>query len=704
MVDREQPKPPAARKMPQTFVRHGDERIDEYYWLRDRKNPGVIEYLEAENRYTTEMLRHTETLQKRLFEEMKARNKDADTSVAERIDDFHYYYRTEAGRQYPVHCRKKGGPEAAEEIILDLNDIAAGNSFFKVSLVKASPDHKKLVYLADMDGSERYTLFMKDLSTGEMLQDQITNTHDVEWANDSATIFYSTMDKEYRPDKVWRHVLGSDPRNDVLVFHEDDARFYYLEVTKTKSRKFILITIESATTSEVRYLPADTPDEPFKLFRPRKHLIEYFVLHMGHTFYVVTNEDAINFKIMAVPDDNVSHENWRELIPNRNDVVIDVSDPNPWVEPFEDHLVVFERRNAQGRIRVYSLEDMSSHTIDFGEEVYFAMPVTNQNPDSNKLRVKYWSLVTPTTEFEYDLDSRKLHLLKKDEIPGYDPDEYAAEMAWATSTDGVKIPVSIVHKKGLKKDGKNPCYLYGYGAYATFEWATTGFNTNLVSLLDRGFVYAYAHIRGGGDMGRKWHHDGRLLNKINSFNDFIACAEHLVKEGYTSPERLAIRGRSAGGLLMGAVTNMRPDLFKVVVAEVPFVDGITTMLDPTIPLTVGEFEEWGNPAEKEHYDYIKKYSPYDNLARKAYPNILVTAGLNDSRVGYWEPAKWVAKLRAMKTDDNLLLFRIGIVEGHAGASGRYDHLRWFACMYAFILDCLGISDPSPEVVPSRPSQ
>ena len=702
MADKATPRSPVARKVPKILVTHGDERVDEYYWLRDRSNPGVIEYLEAENRYTYEMMRHTEALQKKLFEEMKARNKDTDTSVPERIDDFYYYYRTEADKQYQIHCRKKGGPEAAEEIILDLNNVAAGNSFFKVSLVKVSPDHKRLVYLADMEGSERHTLFVKDLSTGDMLQDQIKNTHDFEWANDSTTIFYSTMDREYRPDKVWKHVLGTDPKDDVLVYHENDARFYYLEVSKTKSRRFLLITIESATTSEVRYMPADTPEEPFKLFRPRKHMIEYFVLHMGNTFYVVTNEDAVNFKIMAVSDDDIARGNWKELVPHRADVAIDVSDPNPWVEPFEEHLVVFERQNAQGRIRVYSLKDKSSHTVDFGEHVNFAMPIPNQNPDSNVLRVRYWSLITPTSEYEYDLDARKLHLLKRDEISGYDPDKYTAEIAWATSKDGVKVPVSIVHKKGLRKNGNSPCYLYGYGAYATFEWATTGFNTNLVSLLERGFVCANAHIRGGGDMGRKWHHNGRLLNKINTFNDFVACAEYLVKEGYTSPQKLAIRGRSAGGLLMGAVTNMRPDLFKVVVAEVPFVDAITTMLDPTIPLTVGEFEEWGNPAEKEHYDYIKKYSPYDNVTRKSYPNMLVTAGLNDSRVGYWEPAKWVAKLRAMRADDNLLLFRVGIVEGHAGASGRYDHLKWFACMYAFILDCLGINEPVAQVVPSRP--
>ena len=690
MVEKDTPKPPLARRVPTVLAKHGDERIDEYYWMRDRKNPGVIEYLEAENRYMTEMMKHTEALQKKLFDELRARNKDTDSSVPERIDNFYYYTRTEADKQYPIYCRKNGSMDASEQVILDLNAVAGGNSFFKVSLVRPSPDHTKLVYLADAEGSERYTIFVKDLESGETLPDQIANTHDAEWANDSRTLFYSTMDKEYRPDKVWRHVLGSDTKNDVLVYHEEDARFYYLEVRKTKSRKFILITVESATTSEVRYLPADRPAESFMLFQPRKQFVEYFVLHLGSTFYVVTNEDAVNFKVMTVPDNDIARKDWKELIPARDDVAIDVSDPNPWVEPFERHLAVFERQKAQGRIRIYSLEDMSSRTVDFGEQIYFVMPITNQNPQSNVLRIRFWSMVTPTSEYEYNLDTRELKLLKRDEIPGYDPGKFTSEMLWATSKDGVQVPVSVVYRKELRKNGRNPCYLYGYGAYAAFEWAKSEFNTNIISLLDRGFVCAHAHIRGGGDLGRRWHHDGRVLTKINSFYDFIACAEHLIKEGYTSPDLLAIRGRSAGGLLMGAVTNMRPDLFKAVIAEVPFVDAVTTMLDPTIPLTIGEFEEWGNPEQKEHYDYIKRYSPYDNVSRKAYPNMLVSAGLNDSRVQYWEPAKWVARLRAMKTDDNLLLFRVGITEGHAGASGRYDHLRWFACMYAFILDRLGI--------------
>jgi len=395
---------------------------------------------------------------------------------------------------------------------------------------------------------------------------------------------------------------------------------------------------------------------------------------------------------MEAPVSDPSKSNWKEVVPHREKVSIDVSDPDPWVEVFKDHLVIYERENAQGRVRVYNLKDMSSYTIDFPERHYFVAPMTSPDLTTEKLRMKYWSLVTPTTVYDFDLTTRTLDMKKRQQIPGYDPSKYAAELVFATAHDGTRVPISLVHKKGMLRDGRNPCLLYGYGAYGTFEWAKAEFDTTMLSLLDRGFVYAYAHVRGGSEMTRKWYKDGRMEKKMNSFTDFIACAEHLVKEGYTAPERLAIMGRSAGGLLMGAVTNIRPDLFKVVVAEVPYVDGVTTMLDPTIPLTVGEFEEWGNPSIKEHYKFMLEYSPYDNVARKAYPNMLVTGGLNDSRVQYWEPLKWVAKLRATKTDDNALLLRIGMIEGHAGASGRYDHLKNDAFKFAFMLDRLGIKE------------
>jgi oligopeptidase B len=681
-----------ARKVPKKLEAHGDSRIDDYYWMRDRVNPGVIEYIEAENRYALDFMKQTETFQKKLFEEMKGRTKETDCSVPERIDDYYYYTRTEAGKQYPIHCRKKGSLNADEEIILDENQVANGNVFFRVNLVKMSPDHNLMMYLSDTNGSEKNTLYVKDLRTGRLLKDQIVETSSAEWANDGRTIFYSVMDNEYRAYKVFRHVLGMDPKSDVEVFHEKDAGFYYMELAKTRSRTYILITVESATTSEVHYVHADRPTDPFTLMRPRKHGMTYFAVHHDDRFFIVTNENAINFRIMEAPASDPTAKNWKELVPHRKTVAIDVSDPNPWVEAFKDHLVVFERENAQGRIRIYDLKDMNSHLIEFSESVYFVMPMENADPKSNKLRFKYWSLVTPTNIYDYDLKTRTLELMKREEITGYDPSDYVQEMVFATAKDGTRIPVSLVYRKGLKKNGKNPAYLYGYGAYGTFEWAGPKFNTMLMSLLSRGFVCATAHIRGGGEMGRGWHVDGRMLKKINSFTDFIACAEHLVADGYTSRDRLVVRGRSAGGLLMGAITNMRPDLFKVVVAEVPFVDGVTTMLDPTIPNTVGEFEEWGNPTNKEHYDYIKMYSPYDNVAAKAYPNMLITSSLNDTRVPYWEPAKWTARLRALKTDDNILLLKTGIVEGHAGASGRYDHLKWFAFMYAFILDRLGMRE------------
>ncbi len=693
MRPEEGPRPPVCRKVPHTIVTHGHERVDEYFWLRDRSNPGVIEYIEAENRYAADMMKHTEPLQRSLFEEMRERTAETDESVPETMDGFLYYRRTEKGKQYPIHCRKfEYMDDEEEEIVLDENEIAEGNVFFKVSLVRPSPDHNLLMYLADTDGSERHTLFVKDLETGETLPDRIANTHDAEWANDGRTIFYSTMGPDYRPDKVWRHELGKDPKGDELVYHERDPAYYYLEVTKTKSLEYILVTVESATTSEVHYMSADKPKSEFRVFCPRKHNVTYFVLHWEGKFYIVTNEDAFNFKIMEVSASESSRENWRDLVPHRERVAIDVSDPHPWVEVFKGHLVVFERENAQGRIRVYRLKDMSSYSIEFPERLYFVRPMPNPDPTSTKLRVKYWSWVTPTTIYDFDLETRLLDLRKRDVIPGHNPSEYASDMLFAKAKDGTRVPVSVVHKKGLRKDGSNPCFLYGYGAYGTFEWPTSEFDTVTLSLLERGFVCAYAHIRGGADMGRMWHGKGRMLNKMNSFTDFIACAEHLVKEGYTSPRKIAAFGRSAGGLLMGGIANLRPDLFGVVVAEVPFVDGVTTMLDQSIPLTVGELEEWGNPAIKEHYDYMLQYSPYDNVVSKAYPNMLVTAGFNDSRVQYWEPLKWVARLRAKKTDDNIILLKTGMSEGHAGASGRYDHLKYDSFVYAFILDRLGVTD------------
>lgn len=683
-------RPPVARRVPKEIVIHGETIVDDYYWLRDRANPGVIEYIQAENRYTDAMMRHTESLQKKLFEEFRSRLPDIDISVPVRRGEFYYYTREEKGKQYPTYCRRKVGNDAQEEVILDVNEIARGNEFFSVDVVKPSPDNRYLAYLADVDGSERHTVFFKDLKSGELLPETMRMVQDIEWANDSRTCFYSVLDDEFRPYKVYRHLLGTRPDEDVEVFHEEDKSYYYLLLERTKSGKFVTITVESATTSEVRYVSADRPREPFRVFAPRRHMVEYFLRHHDDRWFIVTNEAARNFKIMTAPVDRPGRENWEVFLPHRDAVCIDVSSPVPYVEVFRNHIAIFEREACVQRIRVIDLRTREAHLVELPEQLMTLAPAENPDFESHVLRFEYSSLLTPPTVYDYDMELRRLSLLKRREVPGYDPSRYTVERIHATAQDGTKVPISLVYPKGLRRDGKNPCYLYAYGAYGDFTGASPKFDPHRLSLLDRGFVCALAHIRGGGDLGRDWHEQGRVLTKRNSFTDFIACAEHLIRQGYTSKERLAIRGRSAGGLLMGAVVTMRPDLFKVVVAEVPFVDAVMTMLDDTIPLTAGEFEEWGNPKIREHYEYIRSYSPYDNIRRTSYPDMLVTSGWNDSRVQYWEPTKFVAKLRAHKTDDSLLLLKTNILQGHMGASGRIDSLRYYAFMYAFILDRLGI--------------
>lgn len=685
-------KPPVARRAPKEINIHGDKLLDNYFWMRERANPGVIEYIEAENRYTEQMTKHTEKLQEKLFEEFKKRIVETDSTVPVKLDDYYYYSRTVAGRQFSIYCRKKHSLEADEEVILDVNKLAEGNEFFNVDVHKVSPDHKFLAYLADTDGSERHTLFIKDLMTGRLLAETMRDTATVEWANDSKVMFYATMDHEFRPYKIFRHVLGTDPKEDVKVFHEKDKMFYYLLLAKTKSKAYIMITIESATTSEVHYLPANRPMEDFKVIRPREHMVKYFVKHHGDRFFIVTNEHATNFKVMETPASDPSERNWKEFLPHSEAVTIDVSDPCLLVEVFRDYMALFERENGLSRIRVIYFKDKSSHLLTLPEKLCTIAPAENPDYKSHCVRFSYSSMVTPETVYDYDMESRKLELKKRLDVPGHDPSKYVTERIWAKATDGVRVPISLIYRKGLKKDGANPCYLYAYGAYGDFEGASPKFNSDWISLLDRGFVCANAHIRGGGDLGRGWHEQGRVLTKRNSFFDFITCAEHLIKEKYTSSDRLVVRGRSAGGLLMGSVVTMRPDLFRVVVAEVPFVDAINTMLDDTIPMTAGEFEEWGDPKIKEHYDYIRSYSPYDNIRATDYPNMLVTSGWNDSRVQYWEPTKFVAKLRATKTDNNVLLLKTNIVQGHSGAPGRYDAMKYYAFMYAFVFDRLGITE------------
>lgn len=685
-------RPPVAKKIPKDLVHHDDKRVDEYYWMRERTDPEVAKYIEAENRYTDVMTKHLKPLEEKIFRELAEKTVITDSTVPVKFDDYYYYSRTEQDKQYAILCRKKGSVDAPEEIILDMNKAAEGKDFFNCDVYQVSPDHNLLAYLVDLDGSERHELFVKDLRTGEHLPDRISNTSSMVWASDNKTLFYSIMDFDFRPYKVLRHVLGTDSKTDMVVSHEKDRAFYYYDLSKTKTRQYITITAVSATTSEVRYLRADRPNGRFKTVRPREHGLEYYVTHHGDRFFIVTNELAPNFKIVTAPVSDPSPQNWKEFMPHSDDIMIDVSHPFAYVDVYKDWIAVFQHEDALPRIKVISLKDGSSHNVELPEKLSFVMPETTYDFSSDVLRFNFSSLTTPDSVYDYNMATHALELRKKLKVPGYDPNDYVSDRIFAQASDGTKIPLLVLHKKGVERTGSNPAYLYSYGAYGDYWGGAPVFNPRVIPLLDRGFVCAKGQIRGGGYMGKKWHKGGSMLTKINTFTDFLACAEKLVAEKYTSPDKLVIRGRSAGGLLMGAVTNMRPDLFKVVVAEVPFVDVITTMFDPSIPLTVGEFEEWGDPSILEFYEYFKKYSPYDNLSAKAYPNILVSTAMNDSRVQYFEPLKWVAKLRAMKKDKNLLLLRVKSVEGHSGASGKLDYLKWYGFMYAFIMDRLGITE------------
>ena len=676
-------RPPVAQRIPHTRSIHGDVRFDDYYWLRERDNPEVIAYLEAENNYTEAVMKHTRKLQEKLYQEMKSRIKETDLTVPEKVDDYYYYTRTFEGKQYRVYCRKRGSLEAEEEVLLDANRLAEGHKYFHIGVFRVSPNHRLLTYSADTTGAEKYTLYIKDLQTGALLPDEIPNTsYSVQWGNDNRAVFYTVLDEAKRPHKLYRHILGADVSEDQLVHHEKDQRFF-VGVSKTRSRKYLLLNLGSMITSEVRYLDANQPESVFTMIHPRQQGMEYRVEHHGDHFYIVTNDDAINFKMVKTPVTAPGKTNWIEVIPHRETVKLDR------VDAFRDHLAVYERDNGLRTLRIMDLPGTQEHYVEFPEPVYTFYPTGNREFDTNTLRFTYSSLITPRSVFDYKMDDRTRELKKQQEVlGGYDPSQYQSERILATASDGTTVPISIVYRKGMVRNGNNPTLLRGYGSYGASNdpW----FSSNRLSLLDRGFICAIAHIRGGGEMGRPWYEAGKLLNKRNTFTDFIACAEHLIEQGYTSSEHLAISGGSAGGLLMGAVTNMRPGLFKAVVAGVPFVDVINTMLDPSIPLTAIELEEWGDPTNKAHYDYMMTYSPYDNVTAKDYPNVLITAGLNDARVQYWEPAKWTAKLRALKTDNNRLLLKTNMGAGHGGASGRYDALKEQAFDYAFMLDVLGI--------------
>lgn len=674
--------PPVAKTDPKVDIVHNEKRVDNYFWLREKSNREVIEYLEAENKYTEAMMQHTKDFQEQLYQELLGRIKETDLSVPEKMGDYYYYTRTEEGKQYPIYCRKKESLEAEEEILLDQNALAEGHEYLEIGVYKISPNHQLLAYSTDTTGGESYTLCIKDLDTGQLLADQIPNTYySVEWANDNQTLFYTILDAAKRPYKLYRHQLGSDPTADTLIYHETDESFF-LDVSKTRSRAYLLMELENINTSEVYYLEADQPTGDFKLISPRQPELEYSIEHHSDRFLIVTNADAVNFKLMRVSVDNPSRENWEEVIPHREAVKLD------GVSAFQNYLVIAEREDGLQKIRVRNLITDAEHPVDFPEPVYTVRQGRNPEFSTNTFRFNYTSMITPMSVFDYEMDDRTRALKKQDEVlGGYDSSLYESERIFAEAADGTAIPISLVYKKGLVKNGGSPLLLYGYGSYGINS--EPYFSSNRLSLLNRGFIYAIAHIRGGEEMGRTWYENGKLLHKRNTFTDFIACAEHLVAGKYSATDKLVIQGGSAGGLLMGAVTNMRPELFEIVIAKVPFVDVVNTMLDASIPLTVIEYDEWGNPNEKVFYDYIKSYSPYDNIEAKTYPHILVTAGLNDPRVHYWEPAKWTAKLRALKTEDNRLLLKTEMGAGHGGPSGRYDYLREIAFEYAFIFDLLG---------------
>ncbi len=680
----EDPVPPVARVQSRALTLHGETRIDDYFWLRDRNDPEVMSYLEAENRYTGAVMKHTEALQEQLYQEMRGRIKETDLSVPEQVDDYFYYTRTETGRQYPILCRKHGSPEASEEVLLDQNPLAADHEYFRVGVSEVSPDHRLLAYSVDTSGAEEFTLYIKDLATGHLLAESIDNTSaGVTWANDSRTLFYTMLDHARRPCRLYRHTVGTSPATDALVYFEADESFF-LDINRTRSRRYLLLDITSHSTTEVRFLNADQPGSGFRVVQPRESGVEYSVEHHDDRFFITTNDSAPNFRLVQAPVASPSKANWSPVLPYRPEIKLDETDA------FRSHLVVYEREAGLRQIRVVDLASNEEHLVAFPEPVYTFRAHENPEFETTLLRFSYTSLVTPSSVVEYDMRERTWMVRKRTEVlGGYDQSLYCSERVFATAADGERVPISLVYRDPLQLDGRRPLLLNGYGAYGLSYDPT--FSSNTLSLLDRGFVVAIAHVRGGEEMGRSWYEGGKLLNKRSTFTDFIASAEHLVAGGYTSPDRLVINGGSAGGLLMGAVTNLRPDLFRVVLAEVPFLDVVNTMLDASLPLTVIEYDEWGNPNDRAAYEYIRSYSPYDNIEAKHYPDMLVTGGLNDPRVAYWEPAKWTAKLRASKTNGSRLLLRTNMGAGHGGASGRFDFLREIAFKYAFMLDVLGVA-------------
>ncbi len=676
--------PPKAAVRPHKLTIHNHTRVDNYYWLRDREDAEVIQYLNDENDYLDQMMKHTDEFQESLFKEITGRIKQDDNSVPYRRGDYYYHVRYEEGKEYPFYCRKKG-PEGEEVVMLNGPELAEGHEFFAIGGQAVSPEQNILAYAVDTEGRRKYTVKFVDLDTGEPIKDAIPEvTGNMAWAADNRTLFYAKQDPEtLRSYQIYRHTLGTPVSDDVLVYEELDETFS-CRVGKSRSKKYLMINSGQTLSSELRILEADNPSGEFRVFHPRERDHLYGADHFGDSFYIRTNDSATNFKLMKTGESNTGKSHWREVIAHRDDVLL------RGFELFDDHMVIEERENGLMHIRIIPNDGSDEHYLDFGEPTYRAFVSINMEPDTQVLRYGYTSMTTPNSTFDYDMVSRKRTLLKQEEIIGdFDSANYVTERLEATARDGVKVPISLVYRKGTRTDGSAPTLQYGYGSYGSSMDAT--FSSSRLSLLDRGFVYAIAHIRGGQEMGRQWYEDGKLLKKKNTFSDFIDCAEHLVREGYADKNRLFAMGGSAGGLLMGAVTNMRPDLFTGIVAGVPFVDVITTMLDDSIPLTTSEYDEWGNPNEKQSYDYMLSYSPYDQVIAVDYPHLLVTTGLHDSQVQYWEPAKWVAKLRATKTGSSRLLLKTNMEAGHGGASGRFKRYKETALEYAFILDLSGIT-------------
>ncbi len=676
--------PPVAREDPRVTTRHGVGLEDPYHWMRLRDSPEVIAHLEAENRYTERELSHTEALRRRLYDEMLGRIQEDDSTVPVELDEFFYYSRTEKGKPYRIHCRKAGSLDAEEQVLLDVNELASGHEFFDVGAVAVSPDHRLLAYSTDATGGESYTLRVRTLEDGRLLEEVVEGAgRSLAWGEDSRTLFYTMLDGTKRPYRVFRHHVGTPGAEDAPVFEEPDGRFF-VSIGKTRSRRYLVIGSRSATTSEVWLAPAHEPEQDFKLFAARRQDVEYDVTHHEDGFLVRTNEDAKEFRLFKTPLDRFERDAWSEVVPHRPGVKLEA------VEPFRDFVVRVERAGGLRRLVVSGETDGGEHEVALPEPAYSLSFSSNPDYEAGTYRFVYSSLVTPSTVYDYEVAARKLVVRKRQPVlGGYDPSRYVTRRIHARAPDGTPVPISLVHAADLAQDGSSPCLLYGYGAYGIC--LEPSFSSVNVSLLERGFVYAIAHVRGGGELGEQWHDAGKLERKPNTFTDFLAAAEHLVEQGFTSRERLAIRGGSAGGLLIGAVLNMRPELFRVALAHVPFVDVINTMLDPDLPLTVTEYEEWGNPGEPDPFRTMLSYSPYDNVRPGRYPHLLVTAGLHDPRVQYWEPAKWVARLRRTWDGDRRLLLKTNMGAGHSGPSGRYGYLEERAFELAFLFDALGVA-------------